>query len=239
MKNKIRAISEIIQEFAWERPRVFIILCLIGLFIFNIFRFAIWPPIWPLAAKNPASTSFMEYRAGEWADENREVELKWTWKTLEQISPNLQKAVVVSEDSTFWTHSGFDWEGIKFAMNRNLAKGQLSAGGSTISQQLAKNLYFSPKKSLIRKAQEALVTWRIERALEKKRILEIYLNVVEWGDGIFGAEAAARHYFKTSAARLSPRQAATLVAMLPNPHLRQPGSRVVRNVSNIILRRMR
>ncbi len=239
MKKKIRIRIDKIKEFARRRPVVFSLLCLLTLFALNIFRFALWPPIWPLADKNPPKTSFMEYRAEEWADEGREVTVNWTWKNLDQISSNLQKAVVVSEDSTFWTHGGFDWAGIRVAFNRNVAEGRLSAGGSTISQQLAKNLYFSPKKSLVRKAQEAIVTWRLERALEKKRILEIYLNVVEWGDGIYGAEAAARHYFKTSAARLSRRQAATLAAMLPNPHIRKPGSRVVTKISNIILRRMR
>ncbi len=239
LKTQTRIQAEKIKKFARRRPFVFSVSCLLALFALNIFRFALWPPLWPLADKNPQSTSFMEYRAEEWEDEGREVAVKWTWKNLGQISSNLQKAVVVSEDSTFWTHGGFDWAGIQVAFNRNVAEGRLSAGGSTISQQLAKNLYFSPKKSLVRKAQEAIVTWRLERALEKKRILEIYLNVVEWGDGIYGAEAAARHYFKTSAARLSRRQAATLAAMLPNPHIRKPGSRVVRNVSNIILRRMR
>jgi monofunctional biosynthetic peptidoglycan transglycosylase len=208
------------------------------LFALNILRFALWPPIWTLALYDPQSTYFMEYRQEEWAEEGRAVEPLWTWKSLDHISPHLQKAVVVSEDSAFWTHSGFDWRGIKFAMGRNLARGRLSAGGSTISQQLAKNLYFTPDKSLVRKAQEAIVVWRLEGSLEKKRILEIYLNVAEWGDGIFGAEAAARRYFKTSAQNLSRRQAAALAAMLPNPRVRKPGSRVVQKLSNTILKRM-
>ncbi len=229
---------EEVKSYARRRPFRFALLFFLFLFALNILRFVVWPPLWNLALYNPPATSFMEYRQAEWAREGRAAELRWTWKSLEEISPNLQKAVVVSEDSAFWTHSGFDWRGIKFAMSRNLARGRLSAGGSTISQQLAKNLYFTPAKSFLRKAQEAIVAWRLEGSLEKKRILEIYLNVVEWGDGIFGAEAAARHYFKTPAKNLSRRQAAALAAMLPNPLGRTPNSRVVQRLSNTIMKRM-
>jgi monofunctional biosynthetic peptidoglycan transglycosylase len=223
-----------ILTYACSRPLRFAILCAICLLAANILRYAFWPPIWTLAIANPTGTSFMDYRA----ENSENFTLKWTWKPLAEISKNLQKAVVVSEDSAFWDHSGFDWQGIKVAVSRNLKKGELAVGGSTLTQQLAKNLYFTPEKSLTRKAQEAIITWRLEGSLGKTRILELYLNIAEWGNGIFGAEAAARHYFKRSAASLTPRQAATLAAMLPNPHRRQPGSKTVTRISNIILKRM-
>jgi monofunctional glycosyltransferase len=141
---------------------------------------------------------------------------------LSRISPYLIKAVIIAEDDKFWTHEGFDVEAIQKAMEKDLKAGQFKVGGSTISQQLAKNLYLSPSKNVLRKLKEAILTWRIERNLKKKRIIEIYLNVVEWGEEIFGIEAAAHHYFNKSAAALGPEEAARLAAILPNPRKLDP-----------------
>lgn len=205
----------------------------------NVGRYLAWPPMWNLDDKNPTSTAFMEYRQEQQRASEKSVKTNWTWRSLGRISPNLQRAVIVAEDSTFWEHSGFDWEGIRVALNKNIDRGRLSAGGSTITQQLAKNLYLSPEKSLTRKMQEAILAVRLELNLSKERILELYLNVVEWGKGVYGAEAAARRYFGVSAANLSKKQAATLAAMLPDPLGLSPNSHYVQRQAAIILRRMR
>ena len=146
-----------------------------------------------------------------------DAELKYKWVNYAQISNNLKRAVIASEDAKFNDHEGFDWQGIEKAFDKNLKKGKIVAGGSTISQQLAKNLFLSSKRTPWRKGEEAIITVMLEKMLSKQRILEIYLNVIEWGNGIFGAEAAARHYFKGSAASLNASQAAKLAAMVPNP----------------------
>ena len=148
---------------------------------------------------------------------NPDAELKHKWVDYANISNYLKRAVVASEDSKFKHHEGFDWEGIEKAYEKNLKKGKLVAGGSTISQQLAKNLFLTGSRTPWRKAEEAVITLMLEKMLTKRRILEIYLNMIEWGNGIFGAEAAARHYFKTSASGLGKTQAAKLAAMVPNP----------------------
>ena len=135
----------------------------------------------------------------------------------EKISTHVKRAVIAAEDDKFIDHEGFDWEGMQKAIEKNQRKGKVVAGGSTISQQLAKNLFLSPSKTPWRKLQEAAITLMLESVLDKQRILEIYLNVVEWGNGIFGVEAAAQRYYKTSAAQLGPAQAAHLAVMLPNP----------------------
>ena len=149
--------------------------------------------------------------------ENPDAELKYKWVDYPQISNNLKRAVIASEDAKFVDHEGFDWDGIEKAYEKNLKKGKLVAGGSTISQQLAKNLFLSSKRTPWRKGEEVIITLMLEKMLTKQRILEIYLNVIEWGNGVFGAEAASRHYFKTSAAVLNAPQAARLAAMVPNP----------------------
>lgn len=156
------------------------------------------------------------------------------------ISSHLKRAIVASEDAKFLNHDGFDWEGIQDAWEKNLQKGRIVAGGSTISQQLAKNLFLSSQRTPWRKAQEAVITVMLEMVLDKQRIFEIYLNVVEWGDGVFGAEAAARYYYRTSAAKLAKPQAAKLAAMLPNPRYydsHRNDRRLLRK-SAIIVRRM-
>ena len=166
---------------------------------------------------NPSSSAFMEDRLEIIQEKKPEAELKYRWVDYAKISSNLKRAVIASEDAKFLDHEGFDWEGIQKAYEKNLKKGKIVAGGSTISQQLAKNLFLSTKRTPWRKGEEALITVMLENILSKRRILEIYLNVIEWGNGVFGAEAAARHYYKTSAANLSRGQAAKLAAMIPNP----------------------
>lgn len=166
---------------------------------------------------DPGSTSFMRLRLTEIREKNPNAALRHTWVPYERISAHLKRAVVAAEDDRFVDHEGFDWEGIQRALEKNERKGRAVSGGSTISQQLAKNLFLSPSRSYLRKAQEAVITVMIETLWSKRRILEVYLNVVEWGDGIFGAEAAAQRYFGLSAGRLGPAESARLAVMLPNP----------------------
>jgi monofunctional biosynthetic peptidoglycan transglycosylase len=166
---------------------------------------------------DPASSSFMEDRLEVMQDKNPDAELKHKWVDYNKISKNLKRALIVSEDAKFVDHEGFDWEGIQKAYEKNMKKGKVVAGGSTISQQLAKNLFLSTKRTPWRKGEEVIITLMLEAVMDKRRIFEIYLNVIEWGNGVFGAEAAARHYFRVSAAQLSPEQAARLAAMVPNP----------------------
>ncbi len=173
--------------------------------------------IWYWAGHNPQNTRFMQMRLERLREKDPKAMLKQQWASYARISNELKRAVIVAEDAKFSEHDGFDWEGIQKALEKNQRRGKVVAGGSTISQQLAKNLFLSGEKSLWRKAQEAVITGMLEMLMDKERILEIYLNVAEWGNGVFGAEAAARHYYNVSAASLSAEQAARLAAMLPRP----------------------
>jgi monofunctional biosynthetic peptidoglycan transglycosylase len=166
---------------------------------------------------NPSVTSFMQIRMEQLRDKDPKAQFRHQWVPYERISGNLKRAVVAAEDDKFIDHEGFDWEALQKAIEKNQRRGKVVAGGSTISQQLAKNLFLSPSKTPWRKAQEAVITLMLETVWDKRRILEVYLNVVEWGSGVFGAEAAARHYYDISAAQLSASQAAHLAVMLPNP----------------------
>jgi monofunctional biosynthetic peptidoglycan transglycosylase len=188
----------------------------------------------------PAETAFMQQRLASLREKNPKAELRRQWVPYVRISGNLKRAVVAAEDAKFVDHEGFDWEGIQKALEKNEKKGRVVAGGSTISQQLAKNLFLSGSRSWIRKGQEAAITWMIESVMDKRRILEMYLNVAEWGNGVFGAEAAARHYFGVSAAQLSVQQAAWLAAILPAPQRydRNRGSAWIARKSEIIIGRM-
>jgi len=179
----------------------------------------LWLVGWVLLWKwvDPGTTRFMDIRLGELREKNPAAQLKQQWVPYERISPYLKRAIVASEDAKFVDHEGFDWDGIQKALEKNQRRGRTVAGGSTISQQLAKNLFLTPTKSYFRKAEEAIITLMLEALWSKRRILEVYLNVIEWGNGVFGAEAAARHYFGTSAASLGPEQAARLAGMVPNP----------------------
>jgi monofunctional biosynthetic peptidoglycan transglycosylase len=180
------------------------------------------PNVSRLKKEAPRKTSFMEFRESEWQREGKKRRISQIWVPLTRISPYLIKAVIIAEDDKFWQHEGFDLEAIQKAMEKDLRAGKFKAGGSTISQQLAKNLYLTPAKNPIRKIKEAIITWRIERTLPKKRIIELYLNVVEWGEGIFGIEAASRYYFGKNAASLTPEEAARLAVVLPNPRKMNP-----------------
>lgn len=170
---------------------------------------------------NPSSTAFMEAGLARLQEKKPDAQLHHRWVPFERISIHLKRAVVAAEDSRFLTHQGFDWEGIETAVEKNLRRGRIVAGGSTISQQLAKNLFLSASRNPLRKLQEAAITVMLEQLWSKRRILEVYLNVIEWGNGIYGAEAAARHYYGIPAARLGPTQAAHLAAMIPNPRYYQ------------------
>ncbi len=177
----------------------------------------IFTHIWWWKDHNPASTAFMDARLAEMRAARPDARLQQQWVPYARISGHLKRALIAAEDSKFLDHEGFDWEGIQNAYEKNLKKGKIVAGGSTISQQLAKNLFLSGSRSPLRKAEEALITVMLEKTLSKRRILEIYLNVIEWGNGVFGAEAAARHYYGKSAAGLSAEQSARLASMVPNP----------------------
>jgi monofunctional biosynthetic peptidoglycan transglycosylase len=172
---------------------------------------------------NPSTTAFMERRLELLRAKNGGATLRRAWIPYERISAHLKRAVVAAEDARFLDHEGFDWEAIQKAMAKNERRGKVVAGASTISQQLAKNLFLSGERSWLRKGEEAAITWMMERIMSKRRILELYLNVAEWGEGVFGAEAAARYHFGVSAAALGPEQAAWLAAILPSPRRYEPG----------------
>ena len=214
----------------------YIIYSVLGIFLGGlIFEAASIPRTGDLASKNPASTSLIEARNREFRSHGQEPKRFQIWVPLDRISPSLQRAVLAGEDNNFATHNGFDYKAIQHAWDEAQKEAEKEAqregendswlpnlpdfkrGGSTISQQLAKNLYLSSERSLMRKGQETIITYFMERNLSKKRILELYLNVIEWGDGIYGAEAASQYYFHKPAANLNAREGAFLSAMIPNP----------------------
>ena len=188
----------------------------------------------------PAATAFMEHSLEALQAKDPRAQLRHEWVPYERISAHLKRAVVAAEDARFLDHDGFDWEMIQKALERNERQGKVVAGASTISQQLAKNLFLSGERSWLRKGQEAIITWMLESTLSKRRILELYLNVAEWGDGVFGAQAAARTHFGVPASALTPEQAAWLAVVLPSPK-RYPHGRVTAYLAgqmNTVLARM-
>jgi monofunctional biosynthetic peptidoglycan transglycosylase len=193
------------------------------------------PDISKLKKENPKKTALMKYRETVSKEKGGKYRVYQTWVPFPKISPYLVKAVLIAEDDKFWKHEGFDYEAIQKAIEKDIKAKKFKFGGSTITQQLARNLYLSPEKSVIRKISEAIITWRMEKILSKKRILEVYLNVVEWG-GIFGAEAASRHYYQKPSSELTPEEAARLASVLPNPRKYNPlgDQRYVINRSNLI-----
>ena len=188
----------------------------------------------------PAETAFMAMRAVEQREHGKPVRRSYQWVAYERIAPALKRAMIAAEDTKFVEHEGFDWEGIERAMDKNQRRGRVIAGGSTITQQLAKNLFLSSQRSYWRKAEEALITLMLEALLDKRRIFELYLNVIEWGDGVFGCEAASRRYFGVSAKDLNESQSARLAAMAPNPRYyeRHPEARGLEHKIPIIMARM-
>ncbi len=198
------------------------------------------PDVRRLVTANPATTAFIERRIEEARDAGRVLKPRQQWISYRRISPQLKRAVLVAEDSAFWQHDGIDFEQIRESMEYNLERGEFARGASTITQQLAKNLYLSPSKNPFRKVRELMIARRLEAVLSKQRILEIYLNVIEWGDGIFGADAAARAYFGIGAGALGAEQSALLAGAIINPRVHSPGrptGRLLRR-QKMLLRRM-
>ena len=200
------------MRFKWIRRSLLILLGIIALYQLWLFAH-----VWWWVDHNPANSAFMDERLNLLQQQNPDAQLRFKWVTYNQISGNLKRALIAAEDSKFLTHDGFDWEGIQNAAEKDLKKGKIVAGGSTISQQLAKNLFLSGQRTPWRKLEETIITVMLEKMMSKRRILEIYLNVIEWGNGVFGAQAAAHYYYHTSAADLSAAQAAKLAAMVPSP----------------------
>ena len=220
-------------------PRVLAGVSAVG-FGLMVYVYVTLPDVRSLATVNPQTTAFMELRAAEAAHEGRSIRHVHRWVPYSRISSNLKRAVLVAEDSAFWDHEGIDLEQIRESIRIGLKRRQAVRGASTITQQLAKNLYLSPSRNPVRKLRELIITRRLEAGLSKVRIFEIYLNVIEWGDGIWGAEAAARTYFGVSASALSPQQAALLAGAIINPRTLSPArppARLLRR-QRIILARM-
>lgn len=199
------------------------------------------PDVRPLARTPPESTAFMRLREAQAAAEGNTVRRRQRWVSFSQISPHLKRAVTVAEDAAFWSHEGLDFDEIRASIEKNWEEGEFTRGASTITQQLAKNLYLSPSRNPYRKVRELFIARRMEAVLSKQRIFELYLNLIEWGDGIWGADAAARAYFGISAANLDPAQSALLAGAIINPRVyspARPNARLLRR-QEIILRRMR
>ncbi len=219
----------------WTKVLFFILAGAIAVWL--LYEIATFPNISKLKNENPTTTSLIEYRISETQAEGKTPRKNMIWQPIGQISPHLQKAVLAGEDGRFFEHDGFDWDAIEKAWDEAVREGEKEAkeegdfnpddwippmpkfkrGASTITQQLAKNLYLSEDRNFLRKGREAAITYFLERELSKKRIFEIYLNVIEWGDGIYGAEAASRFHFKKSASNLTAAEAAFLSAMIPSP----------------------
>lgn len=209
-------------------------------FGYLIYVYLTLPDVRVLASANPQTTAFMQLRLDEAAADGKKLELRQRWVPYGQISENLKRAVLVAEDAAFFEHEGIDLDELRASLERNWEEGRFVRGGSTITQQLAKNLYLSPSRNPVRKLKELLIARRLETALTKRRILELYLNVIEWGNGIFGCEAAARAYFGKPASALGPSEAALLAGAIINPRELSPArpSRRLNRRQQIILRRM-
>lgn len=244
----------------WTKVLFFILVGAIAVWL--LYEFITFPNISKLRNENPTTSSLIEYRIAETQAEGKTPRKNMVWQPMEQISPHLQRAVLAGEDARFFEHNGFDWDAINKAWDEAVKEGEKEAkeegdynpddwippmpkfkrGASTVTQQLAKNLYLSEDRNFLRKGREAAITYFLERELSKKRILEIYLNVIEWGDGIYGAEAASRFYFKKSASNLTAAEAAYLSAMIPSPlniFNPQKNGKRVRRRQRVIMKGMR
>jgi monofunctional biosynthetic peptidoglycan transglycosylase len=219
----------------WAGWAILLFLGLILLYQLWIFLHIVW---WKYY--NPANSAFMEDRLVVLHEKNPDAKLRHKWIPYDKISLNLKRALVAAEDANFMEHEGFDWDAIQRAYEKNMKKGKVVAGGSTISQQLAKNLFLSSQRSSWRKLEEAIITVMLETVLSKQRIFEIYLNIIEWGNGVFGAEAASHYYFDKSAANLDAWEAARLASMVPNPRYydRNRSTTFLDKKTNLILGRM-
>ena len=210
------------------------------LFAYAAYVYVTIPDVRGLRTRNPDTTAFIELRAREARARGETARRVQRWVPYSRISPQLVRAVLVTEDSKFWRHDGVDYEQIKESMEVNLERGEFARGASTITQQLAKNLYLSPSKNPIRKLRELIIARRLESELSKQRILELYLNVIEWGDGIYGAEAAARTHFGKRASQLEAAESALLAAAIANPRVMNPGQPTarLRRRQQMVMRRM-
>ena len=224
--------KRVLRAFGWLAGAL-----LLALFAWHAYVAA---TIWWWRDHPPRETAFMASRMSELREKNPKAEIRYRFVPYDRIATSLKRAMIAAEDSRFVEHEGFDWDGIQLALEKNQKKGRIVAGGSTITQQLAKNLFLSPARSYVRKAEEAVITLMLEAILDKQRIFELYLNVIEWGNVVFGAEAAAQRYFGVPAARLSAEQAARLAAMAPNPRFyeRNPGAPGLNRKIHIIVARM-
>ncbi len=221
----------------WKLVKWLVLLPLLLLLLIQCYFFM---QIWWWTTHNPDTTAFMRAQLSTLQQKNPKAVLKQTWVPYARISHHLKRAVIASEDANFSEHVGVDWEALQKAREKNIRRNKVVSGGSTITQQLAKNLFLSGSRSYLRKGQELIITVMLETLMDKRRIFEIYLNVVEFGSGIFGAEAAARHYYNASAAGLGPAQAARLAVMLPNPRFfdRNQDSAYLARRSSVIMQRM-
>jgi len=211
-----------------------------AVFALLVYAWITLPDVRPLKTTNPSTTAFMELRDREALAGGRKPRRVQRWASYGRISPDLKRAVLVAEDDAFWQHEGIDIGQLQESIETDWARGKFSRGGSTITQQLAKNLYLSPSKNPLRKLRELIIARRLEAELKKARILELYLNVIEWGDGVYGVDGAARSYFQKSAAELGPAEAALLAAAIVNPRVlspAHPSTRLLRR-QQLILRRM-
>lgn len=226
-------------KFAFKIFKFLFYICL-ALFVFISIFFISLPNVSYLRDHNPKKTSFMKMYLKNIKTKGEDPVLDFKWVPYSNISQNLKRAVLIAEDDAFFNHKGFDWFQLKESFKRNWRDKSLTRGGSTITQQLVKNLYLKPGKNPLRKLREWIITFQIERTLSKKRIFEIYLNVVEWGPGVFGAHSAAKYYFGKSASHLSVSESAYLAAIIPNPnYLTKPSqSRKTAWKKNWIIKKM-
>jgi monofunctional glycosyltransferase len=224
----------------WKRIGKLLVLLALAGFAYTAYVYLTLPDVRPLAKTNPSTTAFMELRTREARADGRKFAIRQRWISYNQISPLLRRAVIVTEDAAFFDHDGIDLDELRASLERNWEEGQFLRGGSTITQQLAKNLYLSPSRNPVRKITELLIARRLEAALTKQRIFEIYLNMIEWGDGIFGCEAASRAYFNKSCSGLDIQESALLAGAIINPRVHNPAKptkRLLRR-QQIVLRRM-
>ena len=236
VSQRMRAGRGLRMQDTWRIARAVVA----GLFAWLCYMYVTLPDVRALASSNPPTTAFMQLRAREAHEKGRPPRRTQRWVSYANISPHLKRAVLVAEDAQFWQHDGVDYVQLQESLEVDWAKGQLVRGASTITQQLAKNLYLTPTRSPVRKLRELVIARRLEAELRKSRILEIYLNVIEWGDGVYGVEAAAREYFQRSAASLGPSEAALLAGAIINPRLLNPAQPTarLRRRQQIILKRM-